>query len=290
MAWIKSHQTLLSHPKTFRFAELLGLDIDQAIGKLTRLWWWCLDYAPDGNLERFTPATLARAMGLDPERGDELMSALIGCGQNSHPGFVDEKPYRRIHDWLEYASQYLRDTEYKHNPKEYLRICKSYQTKRKTSAENLRTNPRQSTVEERRGEEIRGDKNKDIASTSDSIKEVSKSRATNKSELIAYCVGVGLTSRDGEYLWEHWEENGWTRGNKPIRDWRSNVRKWKLAGWFPSQKQPAISKFKSPLQQSSAPNYPPALPYVEPTPFRAETKQEIEAALSMLSKKFRVAK
>jgi len=49
MAWIESHQSLGRHPKMVRLSARVGVCRPQVIRHLQYLWWWTLDYAPDGN-------------------------------------------------------------------------------------------------------------------------------------------------------------------------------------------------------------------------------------------------
>ncbi len=53
---------------------------------------------------------------------------------------------------------------------------------------------------------------------------------------------MGLQKSDGEYIFEHWKENGWTRGGRKIRDWRLCIKTWMIGGYFPSQKKPKIQE------------------------------------------------
>lgn len=50
MAWLRSHQELARHPKVKRLSRQLNISLPQAIGHLHLLWWWCMDYAQDGDL------------------------------------------------------------------------------------------------------------------------------------------------------------------------------------------------------------------------------------------------
>lgn len=68
-------------------------------------------------------------------------------------------------------------------------------------------------------------------------KEEVKPRARGTvSEFKAFAKEIQLPESDGEYLFNHLQENGWKRGNAPIRDWRSSMRKWKIGKYLPSQK------------------------------------------------------
>jgi hypothetical protein len=62
-------------------------------------------------------------------------------------------------------------------------------------------------------------------------------RLCSQKELEDFCVHeLGLPRSDGEYLWLHWEENGWKRGKEQVKNWKMAARKWKAGGFFPSQK------------------------------------------------------
>lgn len=122
MAWIESHQTLLNHPKLLHLASLMEWDIDTAIAKLHRLWWWCLDYAPDGNVSRHSADMVALSIGLSADMGEKLINSLL------ESKFLVKNPKKNIlvHDWLDYAGRYLRDSKYKRTPEKYKEIINLY--------------------------------------------------------------------------------------------------------------------------------------------------------------------
>ena len=97
--WIESHQALGRHPKVFRLAAELGVSRPTAIGHLHYVWWWALDYAPDGDVSRYTPAVLAIAAEWD---GDPEMFV----GALASAGFIDLEPMR-LHDWSDYSGLVL---------------------------------------------------------------------------------------------------------------------------------------------------------------------------------------
>lgn len=111
MAWIESHQSLLDHRKTLRFARELELDQVMAIGHLHCFWWWCLDNAPTGRLTVIPTddiATGSRYKG-DPQL---FFNALLSAG------FINRKGRGVcIHDWYDYAGKLIerrkRNTEAK---------------------------------------------------------------------------------------------------------------------------------------------------------------------------------
>lgn len=103
MSWIQAHQELGSHYKTKRLARTLDITVPQAVGHVMLLWWWCVDYAPDGNLEGFDHVEIAEAAQWpgDPEA---FVEALQGCGRIG-PGFLDGL---KINDWAEYTDGYKK--------------------------------------------------------------------------------------------------------------------------------------------------------------------------------------
>lgn len=71
-----------------------------------------------------------------------------------------------------------------------------------------------------------------------------KSRPSDEQDVVAYCGVLGLPAADATYLWNKWQANNFTNGGKPVRDWRAQVRSWRAAGYFPSQKQGGVSTAK----------------------------------------------
>lgn len=115
MSWIRSEKALLHHPKTAHLKVLLKADTPTVIGKLHMLWWWCLDYALDGNLAKQEGKVIEDACGI-PLR--QLIRA----------GFVDSRPYRRIHDWWDNQGNYLK-VRFRDQPEIWSKIKESYDAK-----------------------------------------------------------------------------------------------------------------------------------------------------------------
>lgn len=97
--WIESHQSLARHPKTLRLARLLHTSTPAAIGHLHLLWWWCLEYADDGDVTTFEPDELAFAAMWDGD-AREFVTALVRTG---FVDLVDDEMH--VHDWAEYAGK-----------------------------------------------------------------------------------------------------------------------------------------------------------------------------------------
>lgn len=80
--------------------------------------------------------------------------------------------------------------------------------------------------------------------------ETSKKRKfiePTEAELTEFCASIELPVSDA--LWFFWKGkgNGWTNGGKPIKDWKSTIRSWKIAGYFPSQKSGVNTTARRPL-------------------------------------------
>lgn len=72
-------------------------------------------------------------------------------------------------------------------------------------------------------------------------KPTEKARGTRE-EFEEYSAEIGLPKTDGQFLHDHFLESGWKRGKEPIKDWKAAMRKWKSAGWLPSQKTATKNK------------------------------------------------
>ena len=129
MAWIESHQALRDHPKVFDLADRMGWSEDETIGKLHRFWWWCIDYAIDGNLTKFTPTMLAQGVGIPREHGELFLASMIASR------WIDHEPILRIHDWWDYAGRYLQ-VRFKHKPAIWKKISISYKSGTKNRSKN----------------------------------------------------------------------------------------------------------------------------------------------------------
>lgn len=55
-------------------------------------------------------------------------------------------------------------------------------------------------------------------------------------EVRVFVKSLGLPESDGDYMFHHWESNGWTKGGKPIKSWQATIRSWKSVNYMPSQK------------------------------------------------------
>lgn len=110
--WIESHQSLRKHPKTLRAARALGVSEVHLIGHLHCLWWWALDYAPDGDLSSYDNADIAAAAEWDGD-ADTFVAALRDAAQiGGRPGFLELKDdHLCVHDWAEYGGKLVAKRE-----------------------------------------------------------------------------------------------------------------------------------------------------------------------------------
>lgn len=141
MAWIESHQQLKDHPKVFELMSMMEWDLDQTIGKLHRFWWWCVDYAEDGNLTKFSDSQIGHAVGLNGDQAKCFVKAML------ETCWLDREPYFRVHDWWRYIGRFLNG-KYSRHPKSAERVRKLYKcrtaTVRKPCLPNL-TKPNKTT-------------------------------------------------------------------------------------------------------------------------------------------------
>ena len=102
MAWIESHQELRNHPKVRRLARGLNVAVPAAIGHLHLLWWWAIDYAPDGCLAGYEDWEIAEAALWEGDPA-EFTAVLMRVG------WVDQDD--TLHDWDDYAGKLIRSRE-----------------------------------------------------------------------------------------------------------------------------------------------------------------------------------
>ena len=140
MAWIESHQELRNHPKTKRLARELRISPAAATGHLHFLWWWAIDYAPDGDLTEFDDWEIADAAGYECDEPAQFKDALI------FSGFLDntEQGTLIIHDWNDYAGKSLKQREQaRKRTQRYREKQAANITERTRNAEETPTEPTQ---------------------------------------------------------------------------------------------------------------------------------------------------
>jgi hypothetical protein len=65
-------------------------------------------------------------------------------------------------------------------------------------------------------------------------------------DLVAYAKTKGISESDAEAFFNSQEAGGWTRGGRPLRDWKAALNTWKANGYLASQKQRPSNQFQKP--------------------------------------------
>lgn len=89
-----------THPKTLDLKDRLSTSLPVAVGVLEMLWHMTAQYAPAGDIGRFSNSAIARAVGWDePNDADALIKRLVEAR------FLDESKEHRliVHDWPDHA-------------------------------------------------------------------------------------------------------------------------------------------------------------------------------------------
>lgn len=128
-------------------ADAMGWSVFETIGRLHCFWYWCLAYAATGDLRKFNDAQIGAAVVLNGDDAERFVKAMVAaCWLDRGDGVF------RVHDWLDYAGRYLRDTKFKRSTDKwaeaqqlYLKdICQptvSRQSAVTTNQPTNRTNP-----------------------------------------------------------------------------------------------------------------------------------------------------
>lgn len=211
MAWIKSYQSLANHPKLLQIAAMLGLNQNETIGVMHRLWWWALDYAEDGNISKYPEISLAAACGL--KSPDGFLQALFECG------FVDDtEEGLAIHDWWTYAgpllqSRYGRDQAKLHEIRERCRARKPVKRPKTEKSQDPEPAP-----EPEPQEKTEDPKEQEEPATT-------RFKKPTYSEVNDYCL-ERENGIDAQAFIDFYEQKGWVIGKSPMKDWQAAVRTW----------------------------------------------------------------
>lgn len=114
MAWIESHQSLLTHRKTSRAVARLRVDRHKFLGHLHCLWYWGLDNADqDGVLGETFPEEIAEAAGWPMKRAGEFVQALVAAR------FLDDVDGKlSFHNWARYTWRFYDGVAKRRNASE----------------------------------------------------------------------------------------------------------------------------------------------------------------------------
>lgn len=209
MSWIKSHQEIINHPKTLDLMEIMGWDVDKCIAKLHRLWWWCVDYAEDGDLRKHNDQRIARAVGLNGENEAKLfVEGMIKAR------WLDREPYFRVHDWWDHVGEFLKRRHNKNQAK--------WQAVEALYKDQSRINPRliKDDTEKRREEERREEENIKKKSS------VAKFAPPSIESVKEYANSQGFEGFDAETFVNFYESKGWMVGKNKMQRWHAAVSGW----------------------------------------------------------------
>lgn len=92
------------HPKTADLCHRLQIDTCLAVGVLNCLWEFACDYAPQGNIGKWTDTQIAGSIGWKGDAG-QLINSLV----DSRWVDRDEEHRLLIHDWSEHAPHYVKE-------------------------------------------------------------------------------------------------------------------------------------------------------------------------------------
>lgn len=90
-----------NHPKTYELAEQLEIPTEYAAGLLGKLWDWCADVAPQGDIGKWSDGAIARALNW---KGDpaEFVQAFVDSGWLDR----DAKYRLVVHDIRDHAQNW----------------------------------------------------------------------------------------------------------------------------------------------------------------------------------------
>ena len=109
--YVEVHQSLAGHPKTKKAMRLLGISKPQLIGHMVCLWFWCQQYAKDGDLSTYDNGEIADGAEWDGD-ADQFINALITCGSKDGGGFlVRDGKELFVNDWHEYGGKIFKERE-----------------------------------------------------------------------------------------------------------------------------------------------------------------------------------
>jgi len=127
VAWIESHTTLDKHHKVINLRLAMRWSKNEAIGFLHRFWWTVLEVSPSGDITALSsPEVMAEMLDMPVE----AMAKVLKVMEHSDPklAFLERKNGRLlVHDWLDYAGQYLSNSRYRRSPEKYEEIKRIHQ-------------------------------------------------------------------------------------------------------------------------------------------------------------------
>lgn len=205
MAWIESHQELRNHPKLSAVCRTLSAKRVEVIGALHCLWWWCMDYAMEGDISRFNAQQIADASDW---KGD----AKVFCQALIDANFIDrgDDGSTKIHDWMDFCGELI------------IKRLRRKDEKRRKTADIVRRNPPKSAEMSptRPYRTLPNHTTTTQAKTRTVFLPPTPDQATTYARSIAF-------ELDGSAFCDYYQARGWEykKGQK-MKDWKAAVRLW----------------------------------------------------------------
>ncbi|HUD75276.1 MAG TPA: hypothetical protein VMQ76_09415 [Terracidiphilus sp.] len=194
---MKVFTAFFTNRKTIRLRSLIG---DSALWLPIRLWAYAAENQQDGDFSGYSEHEVAMLVGYSGD-ASSMLQALHKAG------FMEDG---KIHGWEEYNEYHAE-----------------FKARAKLAADTR--------WEKHRAKKEKKQK-KDTGEESIGAKQC-LGHASSMQEICDFVLTLGLPVTDGQYFWEKWQGNGNQNAGKSIKDWKSVIRSWKLAGYCPSQKQ-----------------------------------------------------
>lgn len=112
MSWLKTDTKLRGHPKLEPTANDLSISEVYLVGHLQYMWLGALERYEDGDLSNISDSMIASLAGWNVKKADAFVSVLT-----KHKWLEN----RVIHDWLDYAGDYLK-RKYRRQPEKLIEI------------------------------------------------------------------------------------------------------------------------------------------------------------------------
>lgn len=217
--YIRVKTGFYTHRKTIRLMNLIGKD---AYWVPVRLWSYCAENQPDGNLSSYTPQEMAMLIAYDKD-ACSMLEALKSCG------FIDSD--MTIHGWFEHNGYH----------KKYSDRAKTAALARWSGKESV---PHTPPKKDSKKKEESGDKH--CISIASSING-SFSKPSIE-EIRFHALKIGLSEPESERFFHFYESNGWRVGKVSMKSWHSAMAGWKLRSQ--SYNSPSNSQTSLPLSDA----------------------------------------
>jgi hypothetical protein len=174
-------------------------------GHLHFLWWWCMDYAMDGDITKYTTQQLADAAEWEQD-ANEFVAALVGCG------FIDrDNNSTKIHDWYDFCGELIKK-----------RLARKDEKRQKTAENGRQCQPKSAEMPPT----IPYPTIPDQTIPNQPNTKTARFEKPTAASVTEYAATISF-KLDGQTFLDYYEANGWKVGRNPMKDWKATVRNWK---------------------------------------------------------------